>query len=151
MIKAIILYHNDDDSFDSVYDEPTKPPIEGVVRETQVVNDWYYPVTRVKCVYSARLNDKGEAVLCSEQVEVPQLPFEKWCEEGFDHTQEIKEYPTRKNPPFKEWKFSRKLEKHHWVVIIETLEQLEELLDKYNCELTREEYYAPNYVLRIYE
>lgn len=152
MIKALVVerrFSRDCGEWDEIFDDPGRAPkLPGAVLEEWIKLETFTPTTVKQFKNEARLREDGTPYIHSWSEFAPEHSYEEWCKKGFDHT----ETRTEENG-WPKWTYTRYSTKTRWVIVIETLEQLEELLDA-GAELTNEHYYyMPDieYVLRIYE
>lgn len=142
MIKAVIAveyFSSGCGSWTDVADNPdSQPKLPGVTLEEYIVKETKTPTTVKEYKHEARLDVSGKPYIFSWTEYHPQESFDDWCQKGFDHTQ-CKIDPTTENG-WPKWVYSRAVKKFRWVVRIETLEQLEKLLEA-GAELTNEVYY----------
>ena len=105
-------------------DSSDKCPLNGAVLEewveetTEQIGADYFPHQE------ARIDQDGKPYIYTWREYYPELAFDKFKKIGFDHTQEKIEG----NPP--RWIYTRIINKSVWTFTVETLEQIEDFLDK---------------------
>jgi len=125
MIKFIIQHYNQyNECVNS--DDPADCPIKGAVLEEWVETQSIHVSASLEYVQEARLDAAGNPFIYSEKKYTPYNEFRGWEKFGFDHTSE--KFEPEGSYPY--WIYSRKINTSAWTFTVETLEQIEDFLDK---------------------
>ena len=124
MIRATIYAYKDYDEFDKFNNVDDPPPVDNAVWEVYIEQQIIHPTRVTTFKHQARLDEDGKPFIYTWREDTTEPTYEKWCSVGFDHRKEENYI----NPG--ELAFYRNVEKGNWIISIETLEQLEEYLDK---------------------
>lgn len=125
MIKFIIQHYNEYNECVN-HNNPTLYPLEGAVYEKWVETQSKYVSAQMHVYQEARLNDEGKPYIHYEKTFLPYDISLDWKNYGFDHTSEKIEVEG-KDP---HWIYTRKVNESAWTITVETLEQIEEFLDR---------------------
>lgn len=123
MIKFILQYYN---NYLEHVNCDGECPLEGAVLEDWVETQSRRVSASLEYFQEARLDADGKPYIYSEKKFTPHNEFRGWEKYGFDHASEKIE-PDGADPY---WIYSRKINVSAWTFTVETLEQIEEFLDK---------------------
>jgi hypothetical protein len=131
MIKAII---HCEDEYKDEYIHPEIAPINGAYEVSEWTKQIFYEPFTLVIRHKAILDDNGQPKLVTDKL--PKEPNKDWFEYGKNHKQ------------IDSNKWEREIEDKYWVIDIESLEQLEDIIISRNGELSYDDY-NKEFVLRL--